>query len=99
MPSMASPEKLAQLDAFAEETGVRHADRVLELMTEFPAELAPGILDFAEAMLDKNLVGLAAELRERTATPESEIGHFIALVRAAYSARLAVVLMPPAGRG
>ena len=27
MPSMASPEKLAQLDAFAEETGARHANQ------------------------------------------------------------------------
>lgn len=29
MPSMPNPEELAQLDAFAKETGAQHADRVL----------------------------------------------------------------------
>jgi hypothetical protein len=99
MSFVPNPEELAQLDAFAEETGAQHADRVLELLTEYPSELVPEVLDFAQAMLDNTLAGLAAGLRERTATPESEIEHFIILVRSAYSARLALVLMPAAGNG
>ena len=91
------PEQLAHLDALAEQAGAVQADRVLELLTTFPPETALEILDFAEAMLDETLSGLAAGLRECTATPESEIEHFVALVRAAYSARLAVALMPAAG--
>jgi hypothetical protein len=98
MSFVPNPEELAQLDAFAEETGAQHADRVLEFLTMFPPETAPEILDFEQAMLDEILTGFAAGLRERTATPESEIEHFITLVRAAYSTRIAVVLMPAAGK-
>ena len=90
---------LTQLDARAEQAGAEHADRVLEILETFPAEAAQEILDLAIGALGLVLEKVAKGLREHTATPESEIKHFCALVRAAYGARLAVALMPAAGRG
>ena len=91
---MPSPQDSAHLDVLAEQAGAEHADRILAVLETFPAEVAQEIL--GTRALDKAIENGAVVLR--MTTPEDEVRRFSALIRAAYSARLAVALMPAAGR-
>ena len=95
---MPSHEELARVDVLAEKAGAEHADRILALLTTFPAEATQEILDMGVRALEGVIEYGAAVLRDEIHTPEAEIEHFAALIRSAYGARLAVALMPAAGR-
>ncbi len=56
------------------------------------------MLDLGALTLGAALDKTATVLRKHTGTPESQIEHFAALVKAAYGARMAVALTPAARR-
>jgi hypothetical protein len=67
------------------------------VLAQVPGEAAQRILDFGALSLEAAVEKFAAILREFA--PESEVEKLVALVRAAYDARLAFPLWPGGGAG